>query len=97
MTLVTGAAIYFIIWWLTLFLVLPFGVRSDTHVEAGNDPGAPVQSRMWMKAAINSLVALVVWLVVYGIIEFDLITLDDIGVTGRALQQLHGTIDENVI
>ena len=30
MAWVTGAAIYFIIWWMTLFLVLPFGVRRDS-------------------------------------------------------------------
>ena len=80
MTLVTGAAIYFIIWWLTLFVVLPFGVRRDTEIEDGNDPGAPARSRMWAKAAINTGVASVLWLVVYGIIEFDLITLCDLGI-----------------
>ena len=26
---VTGTAVYFIIWWLTLFMVLPFGVRAQ--------------------------------------------------------------------
>ena len=81
MTLVIGTAIYFIIWWLTLFVVLPFGVRRDTEIEEGNDPGAPARSRMWVKAAINTGVASVLWLVVYAIIEFDLITLDDLGVT----------------
>lgn len=81
MTLVTAAAIYFIIWWMTLFLVLPFGVRRDSQIEEGNDPGAPVLSRMWVKAAVNSGVALVVWAIVYVIIAFDLITLDDFGIT----------------
>jgi len=41
----TAAAIYFVIWWLVLFTVLPFGVRNAAEtgevVEAGNDPGAP--------------------------------------------------------
>ena len=81
MTWVTGAAIYFIIWWMTLFLVLPFGVRRDNQIEEGNDPGAPAMSRMWIKALINTGVALVVWAIVYAIIEFDLITLDDFGIT----------------
>ena len=46
MNLASAIAIYFIIWWLMLFLVLPFGIRNahDTGdtVEEGNEPGAPV-------------------------------------------------------
>ncbi len=56
-------ALYFIIWWLTLFAVLPFGVRSQHEsgeTVAGSDPGAPVSVRIGRIAAINSLVALVV-------------------------------------
>jgi predicted secreted protein len=48
----TALAIYFVIWWITLFLTLPFGVRSQ-HEEgegaAGTDPGAPVMARMGRK------------------------------------------------
>jgi hypothetical protein len=36
---------------------------------------------MWGKVAINTGVALVVWAIVYAIIEFDLITLGDFGIT----------------
>ena len=48
-TISTAFAIYFVIWWLTLFLTLPFGIRSqheDGVAAAGTDPGAPVVSRM---------------------------------------------------
>ena len=45
MSLTTAAAIYFVIWWVVLFTVLPFGVRNPSEagetVEPGNDPGAP--------------------------------------------------------
>ena len=49
MGLVTGVAIYFVIWWITLFVVLPFGVEQNQNVKEGNDPGAPVQHRMLKK------------------------------------------------
>ncbi len=56
-------ALYFIIWWLTLFAVLPFGIRSQ-HEEGetvpGSDPGAPISVHIARVAAINSVVALVV-------------------------------------
>jgi predicted secreted protein len=48
-TISTAFAIYFVIWWITLFLTLPFGIRSqheDGGGAAGTDPGAPVTSRM---------------------------------------------------
>jgi predicted secreted protein len=54
-------ALYFIIWWLTLFAVLPFGVRSQQEAGetiAGSDPGAPAMTRLGRIALINSVVSL---------------------------------------
>ncbi|NQV56569.1 MAG: DUF1467 family protein [Rhodospirillales bacterium] len=81
MDIVTGSAIYFVIWWLTLFAVLPFGVRRDDNVEPGNDPGAPTQTRLWTKFAVNTALAFVVWLIVFLIDKYDWITLKDLGIT----------------
>lgn len=41
-TISTALAVYFVIWWITLFLTLPFGVRSqheDGEGADGTDPG----------------------------------------------------------
>ena len=65
MSLFTGFAVYFIIWWVTLFAVLPFGVRSQAETGdyvQGTDPGAPVRPRLWLKLAVNSVVAGIVFL-----------------------------------
>jgi predicted secreted protein len=51
-TISTGFAIYFVMWWIVLFLTLPFGVRSqheDGDSTPGTDPGAPVLPRMARK------------------------------------------------
>ena len=51
-TISTGLAIYFVIWWIALFLTLPFGVRSqheDGEGAPGTDPGAPVTTHMGRK------------------------------------------------
>ena len=48
----TSIAIYFIIWWLVLFAVLPFGVRSQQEagsVAPGTEPGAPARPLLWRK------------------------------------------------
>jgi predicted secreted protein len=51
-TISTGFAIYFVMWWIVLFLTLPFGVRSqheDGDSAPGTDPGAPVLPQMARK------------------------------------------------
>lgn len=81
MPIVTAVAIYFVLWWLCLFLVLPFGVRGqheEGEVVKGSEPGAPTMARMKRKVLQTSILAAVVWIVVVVIIKFHLITLDSI-------------------
>ena len=63
-TVATLFAIYFIVWWVTLFLTLPFGVRSQ-HEEGGGapgtDPGAPVASLMGRKLIWTTLLSAVIF------------------------------------
>jgi predicted secreted protein len=78
----SALAVYFIIWWLTLFAVLPFGVRSQQEageVVAGSDPGAPASTRMIRILVITTLAAAVVfaafWLVyVMNILDLAMIS-----------------------
>ena len=65
-TISTGLAIYFVIWWVTLFLTLPFGVRSqheDGESVAGTDPGAPVMARMGRKLIWTTVISAVLFAV----------------------------------
>ena len=60
MSVATGVAIFFIIWWVVLFAVLPWGVRSQEEggdVVSGSDPGAPVVPRLWWKLAWTTVIA----------------------------------------
>jgi predicted secreted protein len=62
MNIGSGIAVYFIMWWVTLFMVLPFGIRSQAEageVSPGSDPGAPASVKIGKIMLINSLVALV--------------------------------------
>ena len=63
MTLITGAAIYFVVWWLCLFVVLPFGVRTQDEEGTtirGTAPSAPVRPLIFRKALITSGLAAIV-------------------------------------
>jgi predicted secreted protein len=56
-------ALYFVIWWILLFAVLPFGVRSQAEsgeVIQGSEPGAPALPALREKAIWTTLVASVV-------------------------------------
>lgn len=58
----SAIAVYFIIWWLSLFVVLPFGVRSQHEtgtVAEGTDPGAPAVPMIARKLVITTLLAAV--------------------------------------
>jgi predicted secreted protein len=78
----TGAAIYFLIWWIVLFAILPFGVRSQTEsgeVVAGTDPGAPALPRLVSKLIWTTIVATVVFAICAVIFVNRLVTLDGLG------------------
>jgi predicted secreted protein len=65
----SAIAIYFIIWWMTLFVVLPFGVKNAAEtgadIEGGNDAGAPVSHGLAWKAIVTTVVATFVYALVY--------------------------------
>jgi predicted secreted protein len=81
MTIATSAAIYFIIWWVVLFAVLPWGVRSQHESgerAAGTDPGAPVMAHLRRKLIWTTAVAGVVFAVWQVVYSYRLITLDQL-------------------
>lgn len=75
---VSATVIFIVIWWLVLFMVLPFGVRRTETPEAGHDPGAPAKPMLWRKAGVTTGIALVLFAAVYVIAEYDLIALNDL-------------------
>lgn len=63
--MLTYIAFYFVVWWLCLFMVLPFGVRAQHEqgeVTDGTEPGAPIKTHIWWKLLANSILSLVVML-----------------------------------
>ena len=69
-TISTMLAIYFVLWWVVLFLTLPFGVRNqaESHDNVGShvpgaDPGAPVVSMMARKVLWTTLISAAIFAV----------------------------------
>ena len=74
---VMAVAIYIFIWWIVLFAVLPFGVHTQDEagsVVPGTPGSAPAKVRIVRIFLINTLVASIVFALVYGAIVYKIIT-----------------------
>jgi predicted secreted protein len=68
MPVATGFAIFFLIWWVVLFAVLPWGISSQQEGEAvvpGTDPGAPSKAKIGWKLVWTTLVAAAIYAACY--------------------------------
>ena len=68
------AVVFAIVWWLILFMVLPFGAAPPDDVEPGMATSAPAKPRMALKVAITTalaalVTALIMWLIDSGLIQ----------------------------
>ena len=88
MSIPTAIAVYFIIWWVVLFAVLPWGVRSQRetgNVASGTDPGAPAIPRLRAKLVWTTLIAAAVFGTGYALLRLRLVTFDDLNALFRAV------------
>lgn len=87
MSVSLGIALYFIIWWVTLFAVLPFGLRTQAdegEVVPGTPESAPARARMLRIFAINTVVSSVVFFCVWLVIAQRWITIDAVRIPGAS-------------
>lgn len=71
MSIVSAIVLYAVIWFLTLLCVLPIRLKTQGdvgEVVPGTQPGAPHDPQIWKRVKITSLIAIVIWAVVAGII-----------------------------
>jgi predicted secreted protein len=76
---VLAFAIYFIIWWVCLFVVLPFGgqTQSDSgEMIQGTSAGAPLNPRIGRIAALTTIVASAAFAVVLLALRLKIVPLE---------------------
>ncbi len=74
MTLALAIALYLMIWFMTLFAVLPFGVKTQGEVGEiveGTPASAPAAPRLLRVAIINTFVAAITFAVVWTALDRD--------------------------
>ena len=68
-----GIAAYFVIWWIVIFAVLPFGVHPTAEGDPGHAAGAPAHPHLKLKAAATTAIAAAIWLLLYGAVMSGLV------------------------
>ncbi len=81
-TISTSLAVYFVIWWIVLFAMLPIGVRTSEEAGEKASPGtaesAPHLPNLLPKMVATTVVSSIVFAALYAIIVYHVITLDQI-------------------
>ncbi|MZR12318.1 DUF1467 family protein [Maritimibacter sp. DP07] len=79
MSITGGAVLFVVIWFMTMFIVLPIQLRTqgeDGEVVPGTHEGAPSDFKLGRTMWIATLWALPIWIVCAGIIISGVITVD---------------------
>lgn len=71
MDAVSGVVVFLLTWWMVLFMVLPFGLKRD-------EDGTPANPNLRRKLLITTGASIVIWIVIYFLIEADLISFAEI-------------------
>ena len=60
-----GVFVYALIWFVVLFTVLPWGIQIPDNPEPGHAPSAPVNPRIGLKLMATSVIAAIIWVIVW--------------------------------
>ena len=66
---VTGIVVYFLVWWVTLFAVLPLWVIPADPEDPGYAVGAPSRPRLLLKIALTTAVSAIIWLLIFALVR----------------------------
>ena len=67
-----SVALFFVLWWMTLFAILPIGIKSQYEagdVVPGSEGAAPQQPMLLRKAGLTTIVAAILFGCVYFVVS----------------------------
>lgn len=73
MDFLTAFFIYFLIWWVMLFTVLPLGVKRHEEEGKGFDAGAPAQPQLAKKLMLNTVLSAVILGIIQVLVQLGII------------------------
>lgn len=82
MTFFSGFVTFMCIWWTAIFMVLPWGNNPEPgEAQAANEffgKSAPANPRIKQKFMVTTVLSIVIWLIVYALVESDVISFREI-------------------
>jgi predicted secreted protein len=69
MNWLTGIVVYILVWWVTLFAILPLWVSPSEPGELGHAAGAPRHPLLARKLALTTILAAIIWLAIYIVVS----------------------------
>jgi predicted secreted protein len=69
MNWLTGIVVYILVWWVTLFAILPLWVTPSEPGELGHAAGAPQGPLLLRKLALTTGLAAIIWLGIYIVVS----------------------------
>jgi predicted secreted protein len=81
MSITSALVLYAVLWFLTMLMILPLGVKSQAEageVEPGTPAGAPDQPMIGRKMLWATGVSAALWAVLFWIIEGGVVTREDL-------------------
>ncbi len=81
MTVTSALAVYFVLWWVVLFAVLPWGVRTQDEqgeVVPGSAASAPMRPMLVRKLVATTVVSAIIFAILSGVVIYGGMTIDDI-------------------
>ena len=73
MNIFTGIIVYLMIFWTTLFAVLPWGNRAKEEPEIGMAGSAPANPRIKQKFLITFIISTIIWSIIAILIHLEVI------------------------
>ncbi len=86
MTITAAIVLFAVIWFLTLFVVLPIGLRTQGEagdVVPGTPSSAPANPRMRRKFVLVTVITLGLWIPLCAFIQWGGVSVRDLDVWGR--------------
>ena len=74
MQYLTGILVYFVMWWMVLFAVLPWGVRPPEEPGEGHASSAPDEPRLLLKFGVTTGIAGILWLGFYVVVSAGMVS-----------------------
>lgn len=89
MNLTGGIVLYAVLWFLALFLIIPFGQKSQAdagNIVPGTPEGAPAENRLGRQALWATLLSAIIWGVIAWVILGGVITRADVEAFGEMIR-----------